>query len=120
MSAAKTREQILDIIKNIEFPEREFSLFDKGDGFLLQVSYWEEDIDHPELGPQKQMARKWYVSPYATETEVVETAFKAIRTSMEHVVREHFTYKGRRICSPHFNVNAMMRLCDDGDFDLRD
>jgi hypothetical protein len=54
-----------------------------------------------------------------TETEIVETAFKACRVSTEHVVKEHFRYKGRRIYSPHFDVALRIQACDERRFDSR-
>lgn len=113
--------EVKAIIDSIEFMDRRFRLLEKGDGYLLQLEYMEADVDDPkgDPTPKLQRARKWYLSPYSTETEIVETAFKAVKTSMMHVVKEHFTYKGRRVYSPHFNVNARIRLCDEGAFDGR-
>lgn len=51
--------------------------------------------------------RKWHVSEYATESEVVLTALKAAITDMEHEVREDFEYKGAKIFQPHVDVNIL-------------
>jgi hypothetical protein len=59
----------------------------KGDGYPLQLSYREPDVETGEMALQR--ARKWYVSPWMTETEIVETAFKACRVSSDHVLKEH-------------------------------
>jgi hypothetical protein len=120
----KTYDQIWDILNQIQFMDRNFRLLSKGSGFLLQVEYWEVDVDSPATMknpaiPVLQRGRKWYVSPFSTETEIVETAFKAIKISMMHVVKEHFTYKGRRVYSPHFDINGRIQLCDDKVFDGR-
>lgn len=113
----KTKAEILKIIDGIKFMDRTFRLMPKGDGYLLQLSYYEADI---ETGKKAlQMARKWYISPWMTETEIVETAFAACRRSMDHVLKEHFTYQGERVYSPHFEVQARLKMCKDKKFDRR-
>lgn len=64
--------------------------------------------------------RKWYLSPHMTETEIVQTAFKAVLAAEEHEVREFFEYKGRKVFNPHFDVNDMIKLCDIGHLDGRE
>jgi hypothetical protein len=108
------------ILDQITFRDRRFRLLEKGDGYLLQVEYMEADVDRPENPmPVVQRGRKWYVSPFSTETEVVETAFKAIKTSMLHVTQEHFLYQGQRVYSPHINIRARLHICREQAFDSR-
>lgn len=121
MSAAqprKSRKEIEAILANIRFLDRKFLLLDKSDGFLLQLSYEEADIDTNEL--KKQKSRKYYVSPYMTETEIVDTAFFCVMRSQEHVTREHFLYKGYRVQSPHFSIGGRLDLCTMKQFDRRE
>lgn len=115
----KTKKQIEAIISKIAFMDRRFRLLKKGNGFLLQLEYYEPDIDMVESKPVLQRARKWYVSPWMTETEIVETAFAACLRSMQHVTCEHFTYKGHRVYSPHFDIGARLELAQAGRFDKR-
>lgn len=100
--------------------DRQFLLLDKGDGFLIQMSYMEPDVDHPEAGPVLQKTRKWYVSPFMTETEIVETCWAAAQRSMLHVAGENFKYRNKRVYSPHFDIYARMYLCDHNCFDARE
>lgn len=51
--------------------------------------------------------RKWYLSPHKTDGEVVQTAFKAVMTAMEHEIREMFTYKGVSIFDPHYDIDKL-------------
>lgn len=115
---AKTLEQVSGIVANIVFMDRKFIVTAREGGFLLQLEYMEPDVDTGVMA--KQRARKWYVSKFSTETEIVETAFKACRVSMDHVLKEHFTYEGFRVYSPHFNVRARMLLAEARSFDGRD
>jgi hypothetical protein len=113
----KTYQEIEAILREVAFPDRRFLLHVKGDGFLLQVTYMEADVETGVV--EEQRARKWYISPFSTETEIVETALLAIQRSMMHVVGEHFTYRGRRVYSPHFHIENRVELCDLGAFDQR-
>lgn len=115
----KSTEQIKTILANIQFMNWEIRLLEKGDGYLLQIIFMDVDVENPDLGPVPQHCRKWYVSPYSTESEIVETAWKAVKTAMEHEVREKFMYRGRRIFSPHFDVNKLVDLCDKQAYDIR-
>jgi hypothetical protein len=40
-------------------------------------------------------------------------------TSAEHIVREHFTYKGVRIFAPHFDVDALVLMANAAQRDVR-
>lgn len=112
------RAEIDAIVRLTSFMDRSFRVMDKDDGWLVQVVYHEADVDTGKMA--EQHARKWYVSSHATETEVVETLFAAVCRSMMHVVGEHFTYNGRRVYSPHFDIDARIDVCDDGRFDRRE
>ncbi len=118
MQIRKSKQEIQDILNQIEFMDRKIVLLEKGDGFLLQIQYYEADINTGKIELQK--ARKWYISPFSTETEIVETAFAACRRSMDHVLKEHFLYKGHRVYSPHFDINARIKICQDEQFDGRE
>lgn len=79
-----------------------------GDGFYVQLRYVELDIVTGD--PADQHGRKWYVSSHSTKSEVVQTVLKACLTSAEHMVREHFTYRGVRVFGPHFDVDRLVEL----------
>lgn len=66
-----------------------------------------------------QHTRKWYVSDKACRNEVVQTALKCVLTSVEHEARERFTYRGKAIYGPHFDVDALHRICAAGELDYR-
>jgi len=115
-----SREEIEKILKDVSFQDRKFLLLDKGDGYLVQMSYMEPDVDNPEEGPVEQKTRKWYVSPYMTESEIVETCWAAVQRSQLHIAGEYFKYRGKRVYSPHFDIYGRMYLCDHNCFDSRD
>lgn len=107
----QTIESIREIIANISFRGEWFQVMSKGDGFLIQLHYWEPDVDTGKREEQK--ARKWFISQHSTESEIVQTALLACLTSAEHRVREHFKYKGKRLFGPHIDVNKHMEISED-------
>lgn len=109
--------EMRQIINEIEFEDYSFDIVEDGDKAFLQASYYEADIITGE--PELQKTRKWYLSPHQVKSELVQTAFKCVMTSMEHRTREHFLYRGKRVFGPHFDVDALWQICKDGRLDYR-
>jgi hypothetical protein len=61
--------------------------------------------------------RRWVVSKHSTRSEIAQTVLKAALTSSEHMVREHFTYKGVRIFNPHIDIEELVKLLRGGSAD---
>lgn len=114
-----TKLDVQLIVNKVRFLDRTILLLDKGDGWLLQMEYMEPDVEHPENGPVRQATRKYYLSPYMTESEIVEACWLMVVRSQQHVASEHFTYEGRRVYSQHFDVRARVHMCDEGRYDKR-
>ena len=74
-------------------------------GFLVWATYMEPDVTSNDKTPVKQTTRSWFIPHNSTRTQVVQTCFKLVLTSMEHRAREAFTYKGKRVLSPHMQVD---------------
>lgn len=94
------------------------ALYNSRGQIYVQGSYWENDVVTGK--PELQKTRKWILSEYMTKSEIVQTIFKMCLTSMEHRTREHFLYKGQRVFSPHYDVEALVELCEAGRFDERE
>lgn len=60
--------------------------------------------------PTSWKGRKWPLSHYATDGEVVQTAFKAVMTALEHEARERFTYRGVSVFDPHYDIEKLVEL----------
>ena len=93
MQRKLTFEEVRAILDQIKYPGHTIRLEVKGDGFLVQLRYMEEDVENPEGPAIEQAARKWYVSSFSTTTEIVETVYGACLRSAKHRVREHFTWQ---------------------------
>jgi hypothetical protein len=61
----------------------------------------------PKADPAEWRGRKWRISRYSTEREVVGTAFAAVMAAIEHEHRESFKYQGAAVFGPHIPLPAL-------------
>lgn len=102
--------RIQELLDHIQFMGYTFVVRPAHGGVVVSGAYTEEDVYTGIEEPQ--VTRKWLLSPFMSDSEVVQTVFKLCATSFEHRLREHFLYKGRRIFGPHFDVEDLWRLCE--------
>jgi hypothetical protein len=88
-----------------------------GDGHFIQSCFRRTNTWTHEEG--EGHGRKWYISRFATKSEIVLTAFKAFFTNAEHECREGFKYRGESILAPHFDVDAMAEFASRRRVDVR-
>ena len=101
------------------FPGYEFAILVDGRGAIyLQGAYDEADVVSGKS--ERQKTRRWFLSPEMTKSEIVQTVFKCVVTSMEHRTREWFRYAGNRVFCPHFDVDALWQLCEEKKFAARE
>lgn len=114
----KTIEEMRAIVEQCACLEYTFLVAadDRG-AWYLRARYDEPDVRSGVVEPQ--LTRRWFLSPEMTKSEVVQTAFKCIMTSMEHRAREWFLYRGRAVFGPHYDVDALHAICDDRHEDKR-
>ena len=104
-------------LQDVKFYDYRFDVYSDGDFGYLQAHYSEPDIVTGQM--EEQATRKWKLSPYMTKSEFIQTCFKCAITSMEHRTREHFRYKGKAIFGPHFDVDALVSICEAKQYDYR-
>lgn len=99
----------LAVLHQIQYKDWSFAVCEAlhGAGSFLQVRF--------KAGGTMQSGRKWYVSSFATKSEVVQTALKAVLTAEEHEAREAFLYRGAAIFGPHLDVDVLLGLADQTD-----
>jgi hypothetical protein len=109
-------------LEDVKYRDWDFNVQMDGERAYLQIGFWEYDSSLP-LDVQNcktyQKGRKWFLSPYMTKSEVVQTALKAVLTAEEHEARERFTYKGKCIFGPHFCIDRLAAVCNEDSFDKR-
>jgi len=100
-----TLEKVEEMLSRVSFSDLQFNAEPAPGGFHIWLRGLEVDTYTGEPAPQE--GRKWFVSVHCTPSDVVRTAFKAVVTWQEHEVREHFKYSGKRVFSPHLNIDDM-------------
>lgn len=114
-----THSEMRSILDDIDYKNWHFRLGKKGEVSFLQVCFQADDHDRPgEWDWQK--GRKCMLSEHMTESELVQTALKAVLAAEEHEAREQFRYCEEAIFGPHFDVNALWLLADNARTDERD
>lgn len=106
----KTIHDFAALLARVEFGNWQFHVLMDGDRPYLQLRF---KACCSVTGHQlHQHGRKWFLSPFMTDSEVIATAFKATMTAMEHETRERFLFKGKKIFGPHIDVDALWEVAD--------
>lgn len=53
---------------------------------------------------------KAYLSPHASDNELVQTIFGLYKSYWEHEARETFQWRGRRVFGPHISTEALWEV----------
>ncbi len=105
------------LLQDVKYPGMEFKVqLEAGTRTYVQVGNYQANDEGETVF---MGGRKWYISEYACDSEIVQTCFLAIKTWQEHEAREFFTFKGRNIFGPHYDLNALVELIDQRRFDTR-
>ena len=94
------------IVRRITYKDLKFKIGYEGGQYLQVLS-------------KDWSGRKWRLSSHMTKGEIVQTAFAAVLAWEEHECREAFKYKGQSVFSPHYNIESLVRLCEQGQFEER-
>ena len=82
--------EIRVIVAQCNYPGYMIDVYRDGRGeMFLQAYYREPDVVTGQH--ERQVTRRWFISPEMTKSEIVQTVFKCVLTSMEHRTREWFT-----------------------------
>ena len=102
----KTFERIREILDRVTYKSWCLYVSTEGDRPYLQWSF--EGKCAVTGVTEIQLCRKWFLSPYMTDGELVQTAFSAALQAEEHECREFFLYDGHRIMNPHLSLEALV------------
>jgi hypothetical protein len=115
MTLREIEEILADIACSVGGTVFDISVEEFSGAFCIRLHYMETDIFNGKL--EQQNTRRWVVSKHSTPSEIAQTVLKAALTSSEHMVREHFTYKGVRIFNPHIDIEELVKLLRGGSAD---
>lgn len=73
--------------------------------------YWKFSAPDVKTGLMETWtSRKYYISPFMSDSEIVQTAFLAAKVAEEHEILEAFKYNGKTLFSPHMDLNYFIDL----------
>ena len=104
-------------LADIAYLDWKFLLKYDGNRPYLQLEFIAPDSLGGPAGSWR--SRKWFLSYHMTKTEFVRTAWKAVKTAVEHEAAESFTFKGERVYGPHMDVEALVEACRNGRVEKR-
>jgi hypothetical protein len=106
----KTALDLMRVIADIQLPGGlELQYVEKNGVPFLRV-YCDDGVCNITGEPKTWAGRKWLLSEYMTAGEIVQTAFKALMTAIEHEAREQFLYKGVAVLDPHYDIEKLVEL----------
>lgn len=102
----KTLEEVEDILSRVKYKDWTLRVLGKGeDTILCQWIFKAKDNDNPDDKElYEQRCRKWYISAYSTDSEIIRTAYKAVKEAEAHEVDENFKFAGISIFNPHVDL----------------
>lgn len=109
-----TMDRAQQLLRLVQYPGYTFKVVgDRHGPSYLQASFMAPCNEAGGL-PIRHTTRKWRLSRHMTASELVQTALKCVLTSIEHEAREQFRYRGATIFGPHFDVDRLVALCEQG------
>lgn len=75
----------------------------------IQVKYMAKDTKDAS-SIKEWNGRKWYLSDYMTDDEVIKTAYCAVKAAVEHEVMEGFKVDNIVLFNPHVNFEALLSV----------
>lgn len=105
----KTVVDIMEVLAQIECPGFDFVVRSSAGVLYLQVES-PDGTCNVTGEPLRWRGRKWLLSLHMTDGEIVQTAFKALLTALEHEVREQFKYKDVSVFDPHYDIDRLVEL----------
>lgn len=106
-------EAFATVHAEVSLPEGfELLLKPDGDGgrWYYQIRAWRPDTFTGKMG--HGTGGKAYLSPYACESELVQTAWGLFQAYVLHEAREGFQWRGRRVFGPHISTLALWEVAD--------
>lgn len=97
-----------DVLTRVSYPKFYFVVGVVNGSYYMQIECNDKcNVTDAEI---TWKSRKWNLSVHMTDGEIVQTAFKAVLTAMEHEVREKFTYRDVAIFDPHYDIEKLVEL----------
>lgn len=100
-----------DVLSRVHFNDWRFIVHSEDSSPYLQIEVGGKCNVTSE--PLQWKGRKWKLSVWMTDGEIVGTAFKAVMTALEHETREQFLYRGAAVYDSHYDIERLVALRND-------
>lgn len=118
----KRYDEILLLVAAVECKDFEFVVsYERTEGRdrpYLQIQC--EDTCTQTGDDYRWHGRKWFLSLYMTDSEIVQTCWAAAKMAMEHELRETFKWEGQPIFRPHFDIKVLHDISRANRIDVRE
>ena len=98
-----TLDYVKALLSRITYPGLTFDVLERTGEFYLRVQCLDGTCNVTG-DPCSWNGRKWLLEKSMTDGEVVQTAFKAVITALEHEAREQFKFLGESIFDGHYDI----------------
>lgn len=109
MANRRSAQSIRTIVDRLSYPGFEFRLGTSRTEVWLQI-VCKDGVNTVTGESEMWKGRKWKLSYYATDTEIVQTAWAAVERALIHEASELFKYKGVAIYNRHLSVDLLAAL----------
>jgi len=118
----RTDEDIALLLSRVTYKDWNFLMEvrgkpDHGDVIIQPVFYLPDSSD-PDGPAVLQKGRKWFLSRYSCDTEIVQTCWASVKRAELHEMQELFKFDGVDIFNNHISVHALAKAR--GEIDRRD
>ena len=115
---AKTNFEIQLLLENIAYKDWDIVFREEGARPYLQIQFMAPDSFTGVV--ERQYCRKWMLSRFMTDSEIVRTAYKAIESTVLHELQEDFRFMDEPVYRPHFDIYEFVKLSRQNKIDKRD
>ena len=115
----RTNADISEVLGRVRYKNWKFRVEFRGEDpetgdILIQPVFFAPDNEEGGT-PVEQKGRKWFVSRYSCDTEIVQTCWAAIKRAELHEMQEQFTYRNAAVFNNHISVERLARSAWDTD-----
>ena len=115
MAIQRSLENLTRVVARVTYKDWKITVRtdEESNRAYVQVTFNGPNIENGiEKGPAvEQRCRKWMLSYYMTDTEIVKTVYKAIEAAVLHEMQEQFLYRSSPIYNPHIDVEELRKTC---------
>jgi len=107
----QTLKSIKALVQDVKFNDWAFLVKTTEDKTpYLQIKFYAPGSFSDSNELELQSCRKWQLSYYMCDEEIISTAYKAMLAAVEHEAREQFLWRGEAIYRPHYDIYALHEL----------